>query len=476
MRLAVESVHISPYAGTWYPEGSDELAHLLEACFEQSEQRTREFPFREALAFVTPHAGPMYSGTVAAAVYRALAKSKPDRIVVLAFPHQGGLRGAAVPSVDAIATPLGRVAIDQQFLETLPRVEEERVCDHSFEIQLPFLQKAAPGARVTPVYVGPMSAEDRTATAAILAECWRPGTVFVASSDFTHYGRSFGYLPFPTDQHVARRLRELDDDCIDAAGSLDANLFWKTIQGLQATVCGVGPIALLLETLEALGDDIYQVALDYQTSGEIVGDYHSSVSYAALAYCRREAFELSAGDCEALLDSAAETLRCLRESGKREAIPALGSPALDASRGIFVSLHQGPELLGCIGNCVGHTPLSTAAGELALSAALDDPRFRPVTGVSGPIDIEISVLTTFRRITSAEPFQVGQHGAYLRLGAHAGLLLPQVANKYEWTPEQFLSAVARKSTLGSQAWKDPKARLYLFEAQVFSRPGLPGRS
>jgi AmmeMemoRadiSam system protein B/AmmeMemoRadiSam system protein A len=473
----MEAVHISPYAGSWYPGHAEELDRLLAERFEQSSDRTGAFPFSEALAVVTPHAGPMYSGTVAAAAYRALQQSRPERIVVLAFPHHGGLRGAAVPAVKAIQTPLGEVPIDQAFLADLPRVAEDRVCDHSFEIQLPFLQKAAGGARVTPVYVGPMAADERERVAAALARAWTPGTVFVASSDFTHYGRNFGYTPFPADESIARRLQDLDQECMDAAGSVDSELFWKTLQELRATVCGADPIALLLETLSGLGGgDIYQADLDYQTSGEITGDYQHSVSYAALAYCRREAFDLDAADREALLDSAAETLRRLRDTGDRQAAGASGSLALNSYRGLFVSLHQGEELLGCIGNCTGHKPLAIAAGELALSAALDDPRFRPAAEVSGPIDIEISVLTPMKRIASVDRLRLGKHGAYLRLGGHAGLLLPQVGEAYDWTPEQFLSAVARKSTLGPLAWRDPNARLYVFEAQVFSRPGLPGRS
>ncbi len=471
----MEAVHISPYAGSWYPETAQELDRLLAERFEQSSFRTGAFPFREAIAVIVPHAGPMYSGTVAAASYRALEQSRPERIVVLAFPHHGGLRGAAVPAVKMIETPLGEVPIDDELLADIPRVAEDRVCDHSFEIQLPFLQKAAPHARITPVYVGPMPADERKRVAAVLANAWTPGTVFVASSDFTHYGRNFGYTPFPADQSIARRLHELDQECMAAAGSVDSEMFLNTLDELRATVCGADPIALLLEALSALGDDeIYQAELDYQTSGELTGDYHHSVSYAALAYCRREAFDLIDADREALLDSAADTLRRLRETGDRQAVAATGSPALEAERGIFVSLHQGAELLGCIGNCTGHRPLAIAAGDLALSAALDDPRFRPAAEVSGPIDIEISVLTPMKRIASADRFRLGRHGAYLRLGGHAGLLLPQVAEHYDWTPEQFLSAVARKAMLGPLAWRDPNARLYVFEAQVFSRPGLPG--
>jgi AMMECR1 domain-containing protein len=75
-----------------------------------------------------------------------------------------------------------------------------------------------------------------------------------------------------------------------------------------------------------------------------------------------------------------------------------------------------------------------------------------------------------------EQFRLGVHGAYLKLGGHAGLLLPQVALNHEWTAESFWQALARKSMLGPRAWRDPKACLSVFEAQVFSRPGLPAQS
>jgi len=123
--------------------------------------------------------------------------------VVLAFPHQGGLRGMAIPDVETISTPLGEVPIDREFAQGFARVAEDQVCDHSFEIQLPFLQRAVPNARVTPVYVGRTSAGERRAAAERLAAAWQPGVVFLASSDFTHYGRGFGYVPFPADSTVA---------------------------------------------------------------------------------------------------------------------------------------------------------------------------------------------------------------------------------------------------------------------------------
>jgi AmmeMemoRadiSam system protein A len=134
-----------------------------------------------------------------------------------------------------------------------------------------------------------------------------------------------------------------------------------------------------------------------------------------------------------------------------------------------VSLHQGEELLGCVGNCAGHSPLGEEIGDLTLAAALDDPRFRPAAAQKGPIDIELSVLTPFRRIRDRADFQIGRHGAMLRLANRSGLLLPQVATERQWTAEDFWRALARKSMLGPHAWCDPRARLEIFEAQIFGR-------
>jgi len=226
----------------------------------------------------------------------------------------------------------------------------------------------------------------------------------------------------------------------------------------------------MLAVLRRLDESIYPSTLDYQTSGELTADWHHSVSYAALGFHPSSAFSLGAEDCRALLDSAAETLCRLRLEGNQNGVPPRGgSPALQMKRGAFVSLHRGEELLGCIGNLAGRDPLAKEIGNLALAAALDDPRFRPATSGTGPIDIEVSVLTPFRRIHSATEFCIGRHGAFLKLEGRSGLLLPQVAEGRDWTAEDFIRAVERKSGLWKDAWRDPQAKLYVFEAQVFSR-------
>jgi len=134
---------------------------------------------------------------------------------------------------------------------------------------------------------------------------------------------------------------------------------------------------------------------------------------------------------------------------------------------VFVSLHQGRELFGCIGLVTAETPLAESVPTLTLEAALDDPRFARRSSVPDGLKIEISVVTPMKRIRDWRSFQIGRHGAYLESGGHSGLLLPQVATHGAFTQSSFLEALSRKAGLRPGAYQDPQARLSVFQAQVF---------
>jgi hypothetical protein len=470
------SAHVTPYAGSWYPGRRAELETLLDTLFSSSLQRTGDDLLPRPLAFVVPHAGLVYSGTVAAAAYRNLQAAQPRRVFILGFAHSGGRPGVSIPDTEVFQTPLGYVEVDLAAVRELAAHDpflmtpESRVCDHSVEIQLPLLQRAAPGTPVVPLYVGPLNERQRHAAAQALAQIVRPGDVLLASSDLTHYGRAFGYRPFPVDEDTPDRLRELDYRAMEAAGSLDPEFFLAALRETGATVCGYDPIALLLATLGLLGgDDILQQTLDYQTSAEIAGGYEHSVSYGALGYFRADSFCLGPEDQQALLASAGATLRRLRETGEREVVPpARAGGALRRRAGIFVSLHKDGELLGCIGNVARPLPLAEEVPEMALAAALDDPRFWPRSRLPEGLDVEISVLTPMKRIRDWTAFHLGRDGAVVESEDGRGLLLPQVAESGSWTPARFLEALSRKAGLRPGAYRDPQTRLYVFRAQVFA--------
>ena len=473
--MPAAGVHVSPFGGSWYPAEAAEVSNLMERLFAESEGRTGRYLPSRASGFVVPHAGLVYSGAVAAAAYRHLRVREPERVVVLGFSHHGAAPGAWIPDVPAFRTPLGEVPVDREFAAALleggefATKREEALCDHSVELQLPFLQFSAPAATVVPVYVSRMSPESRAAAARRLSSLLGPETVVVASSDFTHYGTGFSYQPFPADEYAGERLREIDESAIDAAGTLCADRFLAELRATGSTVCGVEPISLLLETLRLAGRDqeVFQTTLDYQTSGEITGDYTHSVSYAALGYFPYRALELGPEDQRLLIASARATLAHFLATGERRPIPPQGgSPALERRAAAFVTLMSQGNLRGCVGRRVSTEPLATLVPSLTLTAALEDTRFAPVRQGEPDLELEVSVLTPMKRIASLDEFRVNEHGALLEAGLNHGLLLPQVATERNWTARQFLEALVRKAGAGRDDYRDPSTKVYVFRAQI----------
>ncbi len=467
--------HPSPYAGSWYPARRAELENLLEKIFGESAARTGSWLLPGPLAFVVPHAGPVYSGRAAAAAYRHLAQHQPERVIVLGFSHRGAPEGAWIPDVDSYRTPLGDTSVDRDTAASLLAAQvfrplpESKLCDHSVEIQLPLLQWAAPQASIVPIYVSSLSGAAMREAGQVLASRLDASTVLLASSDFTHYGASFGFQPFPVNESTPSRLQLLDEEVISSASSLEAGLFFESLDATSATVCGRDPIALLLTALSALpsASDVYQLTLDYDNSGEISGDWSHAVSYAALGYFPWNSFLLPAEDTALLLESARRTLSRCQQTGEPKPLPVENpGPALSRRAGVFVSLHRAGQLRGCIGRVSGAEPLSCSVAELTLSAALQDSRFEPVGPQEKDVDIEISVLSPLKRLTDSTRLVPGRDGAHVETHYAEGVLLPQVASGPEWTATRFLELLARKAGVSSDVYTEPGTRLSVFRAQI----------
>jgi uncharacterized protein len=152
--------------------------------------------------------------------------------------------------------------------------------------------------------------------------------------------------------------------------------------------------------------------------------------------------------------------------------PEITSGNLTESCGIFVSIHKNGELRGCIGNVHGAGPLYRAVGECAISAAVGDPRFNPLTRDELPgIDFEVSVLSPMQKVNDITEIEVGKHGLLISKRGYRGLLLPQVATAYGWDRETFLRETCRKAGLGRDDWK-ADAVIHRFSAFVFGEKHL----
>jgi AmmeMemoRadiSam system protein A len=180
---------------------------------------------------------------------------------------------------------------------------------------------------------------------------------------------------------------------------------------------------------------------------------------------------LSDEDRRALLARARqaiiETVSRLRLPELPPAVGRLADPG-----GAFVSLRCDGRLRGCIGRMDAALALAETVAQCAITAALQDPRFKPLRleEMAG-LEIEISVISELRPVR-VEEIELGVHGILLSRGNSRGVLLPQVPRELNWSTTQFLEAACRKARLEAGAWGDPETKLFAFTAEVFSETDL----
>jgi AmmeMemoRadiSam system protein A len=154
--------------------------------------------------------------------------------------------------------------------------------------------------------------------------------------------------------------------------------------------------------------------------------------------------------------------------------PHSDDPELNKPCGCFVTLKNGEDLRGCIGQFIADRPLIELVAEMAKASATGDPRFfaDPITAGELPqLDIEISVLSPLKKTDDPLSLRLGIDGIYIKRGFASGCFLPQVATETGWSKEEFLSyCCSHKAGLPSDAWKDKKTDVFLFTAEIFSAP------
>lgn len=470
-----ENVRPAYCAGNWYPGDRETLAREVDRLLAAAPAvRISGKP----IALISPHAGYRYSAPVAAAAYATLRGHAYQRVIVLAFSHRyaGSYSGVDVPrELTAYATPLGQVPIDREACGRLlaatpfsahPDIDRG---EHSLELQLPFLQRVLGEFKLVPLLVGQLSDAECTAAARTLLPLLDEQTLLVASSDFTHFGPGFRYQPFR--DNVAENLRKLAEQAAAPLRRCDYDGFVAHLESTGDTICGRGPIRLLLRALSMQGGaDGARAAFD--TSGRITGDWRTSVTYQSFVYVRRPQ-RLSPADRTAALRLARQTVTAFLDGGKRPDLDAEQLPAaLRADGACFVTLENHGRLRGCIGNMEARGPLYQAIVNNAI-AACQDFRFinNPITRDElDELTIEISYLTPMCRVRDPNEIVVGRHGLLISLGRRRGVLLPQVAYERGWTRRQFLAETCRKAGLPPDAWQRPEAEIYSFEAEVFGEP------
>ncbi|HUI83840.1 MAG TPA: AmmeMemoRadiSam system protein B [Candidatus Binatia bacterium] len=262
-------------AGRFYPANAQRLRAEVESYTAPAGDARK--PKIHALGCVVPHAGYMYSGHVAGAVYGRL--ELPQRAVILCPNHTGVGEPLAIMSEGAWQTPLGETPVDEELATELktgmPLLTEDPEAhryEHALEVQLPFLQVLAPEFRFVPITVGTGNFEVLsalgTAIGNTLAGQERPWLV-IASSDMNHYESD-------------RVTRVKDRRAIDQLLALDPRGLYDVVREGNISMCGYGPAVVMLTAARRLGACRAEL-IRYATSGDVSGDKDMVVGYAGIA-------------------------------------------------------------------------------------------------------------------------------------------------------------------------------------------------
>ncbi len=457
------------FANTFYPGSKSILNSQLGELFSGAVRMVNDKGLR---AVIAPHAGYVFSGRVAASAFNQIPEnSEFERVFVIASSHQFRFRGAAVFDSGNYETPLGEIEVDTKLAGELLKSEkifcrndDAHLYEHSLEVQLPFLQYKLKKFLLVPLIIGTNSSSDCEKIARALKPWFKPGNLFVISSDFSHY-------PSYEDAVENDRLTA-EAICMNNSKELLSVLEQnekKSIRQLATSLCGWTSVLTLLYLTENMEVDFHKV--DYQNSGDskIYGEKDRVVGYWALAvFDKNNDFTISRGEQKELLAKARNAISHFVKTGERAKYePPHSFGVLLKKAGVFVSIYVDGNLRGCIGNFGSDQILNDLVQNMAVSAA-NDYRFNNIDLEElDKMKLEISVLSPLKKIRDIEEIEPGKHGIYIRKDMNSGTFLPQVAAKTGWDRKELLGHCARdKAGLGWDGWRD--AEIFTYEACVFS--------
>lgn len=264
-------------SGSFYPADKSELIDELNELLVGKKENVK--------ACIVPHAGYLYSGKLAGKV---LGKIKEKKTFIILGVNHSGLGSRISFSFQDFSTPLGIVrnnkSLGEKILEKLKLLayadinETAHSQEHSIEVILPFLQLSQKQFDIVPVILKDMTDVACERVAYILSKFMNEDICVVVSSDFTHLGLSYGFMPF-TD-NIKENLYSLDKIIIDSILALDSKSVYEKAR--KSTVCGVYGVTILTEIAKLMRWKARLV--DYYTSGDVTGDFNNSVGYAGILF------------------------------------------------------------------------------------------------------------------------------------------------------------------------------------------------
>jgi MEMO1 family protein len=427
-------------AGQYYPDSSAQIRKMIESFIVPGTEK------EEADGLLVPHAGYVYSGSVAASVISRV-KFK-DTFIIIGPNHTGRGKPFSIMTAGTWKTPLGEVQIDSELAVALLKgshyLEEDAEAhelEHSIEVQLPLLQYFKPDVRFVPIILGSGNGEALKAFGREIAKVLKDTNkevIILASSDMNHY----------ESQKVSQKK---DRQAIEAILEMDGDKLLKRVEEQNITMCGYAPAIVMMNALGGPGSARAEL-VKYQTSGDVSGDYNAVVGYAGIILKKLSPLVR-------LAKKAAETY--VRE--KKVVRPADLVPEMKDKAGVFVCIKKAGDLRGCIGTF--EPTRENVAEEIvanAISTATSDPRFDPVSPDElASLDYTVDVLTQPEPVSGIDQLDPKKYGVIVESGYRRGLLLPDLEGVD--TAEDQIEISRQKAGIGA---REP-VKLYRFEVKRY---------
>ncbi|OGF22466.1 hypothetical protein A2Y83_00095 [Candidatus Falkowbacteria bacterium RBG_13_39_14] len=501
-----KNIRPAAVAGKFYSASSDVLEKEVVRLIAENRSENEGKVF----ALMSPHAGYAYAGPAYGAAYSVLEKRKIKTVIIIGNSHHAYFDGISVYAKGGYETPLGKIYVDEavagEIMEKDKKIysdEKIHINEHSIETQLPFLQKVLPDAKIVPIIMG----NDLMGTCNLLALAiedaarGRDDVVIIASSDMSHYP------PYDAANRVDKEVL----DMIKKGNALElekllAELEMRGVPSGVSFLCGAGAVKTAMILARRAGAGKIDI-LKYLNSGDTI-EKDGVVGYGAVAFSfgedifhgRRQLARLRSQELATKINEKGgediineiekdNSAAAMSTNGKKELVK-IAKDAVEAKvrgqnlpeiktdsvfllekRGAFVTLKKGGALRGCIGRFITNDPLYKVVQEMAVEAALSDPRFVAVTEDElWDLEYEVSVLSPLEKIS--DPFHdivLGVHGVQVRQGFHSGVFLPQVAHETGWNFEEFMNNLCeQKAGISRDAWKRGDAEIYRFTAEIVS--------
>jgi MEMO1 family protein len=466
-------------SGRFYSADKVTLAKDLSKLFDNCKKSPGNW---DVCAIISPHAGYIYSGKIAAAAYSSTARNSVFKnIFIIGSSHIMLFDGASVYNSGDYITPLGKVRVNTEIANKL-KVDNKvfnfpvtaHLQEHSIEVQLPFIQYYFENKpSIVPIIIG----TNNENTVKKIAEALRPWftseNLFVISSDFSHYPSYKDAIE--TDNSTAMSIASGNPQMFLNTLRMNSE---KQIPGLATSMCGWTSGLALLYLVEG-NNQLETKLIDYCNSGDSsYGNKDEVVGYNAIAIIEKKiktknthlsenTFSFNEKEKQQLFTIARNSIQSMLSDNKRIKIEASSiAEKLKIPMGAFVTLKINGVLRGCIGRFISTDPLYEVVQASALSSAFEDPRFSPITKEEyKKTDIEITVLGPLKKINDISEIILGKHGIYIKKDFRSGTMLPQVATENGWSVEEFLGYTSRdKAGLGWDGWKD--AEIFIYEGVV----------